>query len=206
MKLSKVILVSLILLFSSASYAGIYRLNGVYEITVPNDWLLLPREDIAKLKSDAFKMAENKKINIEVELKDISVPLFTYKEKTDGVYSVKIMVGPAELTRQEFEKLTQLEIKDLSNEILKRQIESFKAVKYPVFSSKSGIATLKGISGIKTEIIYQNSKGLKVSRAQYAIYRSSATLLVSLEHIALTGEPNYKLIEEQISDYKVLAP
>jgi len=205
LKTPKIVSLFLILLFASATYAETYKLSGVYEVTVPNDWLLVPRNDISKLKKDASDFAKDKKFELDVELKDISIPLFTYKEKTDGVYSLRVIVGPAELTKQEFESLTLSEINNISNEILKRQIEAFKLAKYPVFSSKSGIAEFKGTQAIRTEIIYKNSKGFKASRAQYAIYRGSATLLVSLEHIALTGEPNYRLAEAQISSYKVLA-
>lgn len=205
MKTPKIVLLFLILLFTSYTYAETYKLSGIYEITVPNDWLVVPRTDISKLKNDAYDFAKNGKIQLDVELKDISVPLFAYKEKTDGVYSLTVVVGPAELTKQEFGNLTPSEINNISNEVLKRQIEVFKLAKYSVFSSESGIAEFKGTQAIKTEIIYKNSKGFKVSRAQYTIYRGTATLLVSFEHIALTGEPNYRVAEEQISSYKVLA-
>ncbi len=153
----------------------------------------------------ASKIANTAKVELDVDLKDIATPFMIYKENSNEAFLTRVMVGPPELTKEEFDGLTVSDINTLGEELSKRQNEIMRASGIRLISSQSGTGTFKGTPAVRTESIYYNSKGFKVSRAQYIVYRTSATLIISLEHTVLIGEPNYKLIENQISSFNVLA-
>ncbi|SUA50476.1 Uncharacterised protein [Oligella ureolytica] len=153
----------------------------------------------------AGKIANTAKVELDVDLKDIATPFMIYKEKSNEAFLTRVMVGPPELTKEEFDGLTVSDINTLGDELSKRQNEIMRASGIRLISSQSGTGTFKGTPAVRTESISYNSKGFKVSRAQYIVYRTSATLIISLEHTVLSGEPNYKLIENQISSFNVLA-
>lgn len=206
MKLRKLVIAIAILISSPAiTYAENYRFDGLYEISAPEDWRIVSSSHTAELMKQAGEIANKTKTKIDVDLKDIATPFMIYKEKSNEAFLTRVMVGPPELTKEEFDSLTVLDINNIGEELSKRQNEIMRASGIRLVSSQSGTGTFKGVPAVRTESISYNSKGFKVSRAQYIVYRTSATLIVSLEHTVLSGEPNYKLIESQISKFNVLA-
>lgn len=199
------IVIAILVSYPVITHAENYRFDGLYEISVPEDWRVISNSHEAELMKQAEKIANKAKVEFDVELKDIATPFMIYKEKGKEVFLTRVMVGSPELTKEEFDSLTVLDINTLGNEISKRQNEVMRASGVKLISSQSGIGTFKGTPAVRTESISYNSKGFKVSRAQYIVYRTSATLIISLEHTVFSGEPNYKLIENQISSFNVLA-
>ena len=191
--------------YPAITHAENYRFDGVYEISAPEDWRVVSSSHTAELMKQAGKIANEAKVELDVDLKDIATPFMIYKEKGNEAFLTRVMVGPPELTKEEFDSLTVSDINTLGNELSKRQNEIMRASGVRLVSSQSGTGTFKGTPAVRTESISYNSKSFKVSRAQYIVYRTSATLIISLEHTVLSGEPNYKLIENQISSFNVLA-
>lgn len=190
--------------FPAITYAGNYRFDEIYEIAVPDDWRVLSSSHSAELMKSATDIV--KKTNIEIDLKNLTTPFIIYKEKSNEVLLTRVMIAPPELTKEEFDNLTALEINKIGEELSKRQNEIIRASGVRLISSQFGTGNFKGTPAVRTESISYNSKGFKVSRAQYIIYRKSATLIISLEHTILSGEPSYRLIENQISSFNVLSP
>ncbi|OWK48285.1 hypothetical protein PSOLE_09650 [Pseudomonas oleovorans subsp. oleovorans] len=198
----------LIAIFTShplITHAENYRLDGLYEISIPKDWRIVSSSHATELMNQASTIANKAKVEHYVDLKDIATPFMIYKENGNEVFLTRILIGPPELTKEEFDSLTVSDINTLGNELSKRQSEIMKVSGIKLVSSQSGTGTFKGTPAVRTESLSYNSMGFKVSRAQYIVYRASATLIISLEHTVFSGEPNYKLIENQISSFNVLA-
>lgn len=185
--------------------ASNYRFDGVYEISVPDDWRVISNSHSAELMKQAKAIATKTNASLDIDLKDIATPFMIYKEESNEAFLTRVMVGPPELTKDEFDSLTVQEINLLGEEISKRQNEILKSAGVRLVSSQFGTGTFKGVPAVRTESVSYNSHGLKVSRAQYVVYRTSVTLIISLEHTVRSGEPNYKLIESQVSGFNVLA-
>ena len=200
-----VVAIAIFISSPAIAYAESYRFDGFYEISVPKDWRIVSRSHTAELIKQAGEITNKTKIKLDVDLKDIATPFMIYKEKSNEAFLTRVMVGPPELTKEEFDSLTVLDISNIGEELSKRQNEIMRASGIRLVSSQSGIGTFKGVPAVRTESVSYNSKGFKVSRAQYIVYRTSATLIISLEHTVLNGEPNYKLIENKISKFNVLA-
>lgn len=205
MKTSTIAIAFLILYTPCATFAGNYKIDGTYEITIPDDWLILSKTKSEEQMKSAAELVKKSKTNADIAFEDLSTPFMAYEETSNEAYLTRVIVGPAKMTKEEFNSLTVFEINQLGEEITKRQNALLKVSGIRILSTQSGITTFKGIPAIRTESLSYNSKGFKVSRAQYIVYRSSATLSISLEHTVLSGEPNYKLIESQISVFNVVA-
>jgi hypothetical protein len=199
------IAIAILISYPVITHAENYRFDGLYEISAPGDWRVVSSSHATELMKQAGKIANTAKVELDVDLKDIATPFMIYKEKSNEAFLTRVMVGPPELTKEEFDSLTVSDINTLGDELSKRQNEIMRASGIRLISSQSGTGTFKGTPAVRTESISYNSKGFKVSRAQYIVYRTSATLIISLEHTVLSGEPNYKLIENQISSFNVLA-
>lgn len=197
--------VAILILYPSIAIAENYRFDGLYEMSASKDWQVVSSSHAAELMKQAEKKADKIKIEFDVDLKDISTPFMIYRGVSSGAFSTRVMVGPPELTKKEFDRLTISDINTLGTEILKRQNEIMKASGIRQLSSQSGMGKFKGVSAVQIESVYFNTRGLKVSQTQYIVYRASATLIITLAHTVLSGEPNYKLIENEITSFNVLA-
>lgn len=203
--IKSVIAIAIFISFPSITYAENYRFEGLYEISATEDWRIVSNSHATELIKQASDIVNKTNIKPDVNLKDLATPFMIYKQKSNEGFLVRVIVGPPELTKEEFDSLTVLDINSIGEELSKRQNEVMRASGIKLVSSQSGTGIFKGVPAVRTESISYNSKGLKVSRAQYIVYRTSATLIISLEHTVLSGEPNYKLIENQISKFNVLA-
>ena len=202
----KLLIATAVLISCSAiTHAESYRFDGLFEISAPRDWRVVSSSHATELVKQAEKMINKANIKPYVDFKDISTPFMIYKENSNEAFLTRVMVLPPELTKEEFDGMTVLEIRNLGDELSKKQNAVMRSSGIRLISSQSGIGAIKGTPAVRTESISYNTKGFKVSRAQYIVYRASATLIVSLEHTMLNGEPNYKLIENQISSFNVLA-
>lgn len=205
MKLRKLFITAAILIsYPAITYADNYRFDGLYEIEAPKDWRIVSSSHAAELMKQAGEIANQAKVELDVNLKDIATPFIIYKEESNEAFLTRVMVGPPELTKEEFDSLTVSDINKLGEELSRRQNEVMRASGIRPISSQSGTGVFKGVPAVRTESAFYNVRGFKVSRAQYIVYRTSATLIISLEHTVLGGEPNYKLTENQIIKFNVL--
>ena len=195
----KLLIAAAVLISCSAiTHAESYRFDGLYEISAPGDWGVVSSSHATELVKQAEKIINKAKIKPYVDFKDISTPFMIYKENSNEAFLTRVIVLPPELTKEEFDGMTVLDIRKLGDELSKRQNAVMRSSGVRLISSQSGIGAIKGTPAVRTESISYNTKGFKVSRAQYIVYRTSATLIISFEHTMLNGEPNYKLIENQI--------
>ncbi len=207
LKLKKLIIVIFILIpIPVLSYAEDYRVDGVYDLSIPNDWQVASKPQAIRLLEDAKKVVKEANLKLDVKSQDIVTPFVAYKEKNKELFLARVIIGPPEVVAEdEFDNFTDLDIKNIGEYLSSRQNELLEASGYRLESSRYGKESFKGTSAFHMVRTYYDPKGHKVSRGQYIVYRTTATLIISMEHTVIKGEPDYRLIESQISLFNILA-
>lgn len=117
------IAIAILISYPAITHAENYRFDGLYEISVPGDWRVVSSSHATELMKQAGKIANTAKVELDVDLKDIATPFMIYKEKSNEAFLTRVMVGPPELTKEEFDGLTVSDINTLGDELSKRQNE-----------------------------------------------------------------------------------
>lgn len=188
-------------------YAHTYIQDGVLKITLSNQWTSSSAAENKKQTYEAINHATKHSIKIDANIIHNSNNLTFYKQSPDGsgIFILRTMTGPAEISKDDFENLSPSQISVLTDSIAENQNTALLRAGTKLIATETSISSFSGIPTIETKKKYYNAKGFLVSSSMHVFYRDTLTLILSLEHISKNGNANHNDILNDISEFNFIA-
>lgn len=195
----------LLLVAPMAATAGTYMSAGNYQISFSDDLKVQADSVVDSVVEEGHRLRNKAGIESLVDVTKLKRPLIAIALSSVDVKTVRVQVGPGEVSKEEFKQTSLETLNELAQEIAGRQMSGLKQMNYTISKSSAQVGSYFGEPAIEVALDVIDPKGIRLSRNQYTIYRSSATILVIFEHKTLAGKPDHRIVESLVDDFKVLA-
>jgi hypothetical protein len=199
------IIISFVIGCSAAASADTYRNEGLYEVTLSQEWQILSKARIVQKMEEVSALAKEAKLTPAVDPKDLATPFIARKSEGDSSFELRVITGPADPTRVNLESMTSADIqtlKELQTTNLKATTEAskLKFISFDIAKEK-----FKALPALRTETLMQAPSGEKVLSLSYVIYQPSATLILGMIQSVAKGEPSRESADAKLTTFNVLA-
>ncbi len=205
--MKRIIAATLLLQLFTPSYAETYMQEGVFEITLAQGWTLLTKDETKKQILEALKLKNENKIQINSgAIKDFKhLMLHKPSPNGNGIFVLRMTAGPSELTKREFNNLSQAQTSMLSDSVAKSQNRALLAAGIMLVATETSASSFLGYPSIETKRRYYNKNGFLVTSNMHVFYRDTITLVMSLEYTSKDGDSSHDAIIKDISNFKIIA-